>query len=156
MDEDLTNLIEFNPIKVRKAIEAYKRRARELEAERQRYVALVHTYKDLLELHGFSDKNEASGSSGGERESDKTGDRFEDLTVSEAAYRLLSEHHRAMSTREILDELLRRGKSMSSKNAPTILATALRRDARITKSNKKWKIKRERNKSLNQNSLSSG
>ncbi len=52
---DLSRLVQFNPKQLRAAISACMEKAEEYERERQRFLLLAQTYRQLLTLHGEGD-----------------------------------------------------------------------------------------------------
>ncbi len=125
------DLIQFDPKRLWEAIEQCQDKARDLSQEADRQLRLAATYRQLLDLYGFTPPAGAvaiRGQPAQEEEPNAKRPKIADVVVE-----VLAANGGRLHAAKILEQM--RGKSIlaESRHAMSVLVTAMRRDPRIEK-----------------------
>ncbi|MBA2632199.1 MAG: hypothetical protein H0U86_04255 [Chloroflexi bacterium] len=123
--QDQPLLVEFDLHELRHAIQQNRKRAEELQKQVERCLTLAHLYDELLRVHGVSNGDID------ELPVIARSNRFEGMTVAEAALIVLRDASGKLSGREIMEKLAQGGREVGGKQPMGTLATLMKRDDRI-------------------------
>ena len=143
-------LVQFDPSKLREAVEQCVEEARRLEEARALVLLEAATYRQLLQIH----ESKATGSQtvrgpaaiteARSHAAPALGARFKNMSIKDAAYAVLSEAAgKPMHGSDILKAIKEGGRPVGGKQPSSSLQGAMARDPRVMRTDKAntWKVR---------------